>query len=116
MADVVLTTKQVVPSGLTPAYQSIDATDTYYHDNAGGKLMLHFLNTGGSPAVVTFDTEGQVDGLDIENPTVSVPATTGDRMVGAFPSAYEVKVGTHKGRVKFTQDQATGVTVQATRL
>ena len=116
MADVVLTTRQVVPSGLTPAYQAIDATDTYYHDNAGGKLMLHFLNTGGSPAVVTFDTEGQVDGLDIENPTVSIPATTGDRMIGAFPTAYEVKVGTHRGRVKFTQDQATGVTVQATRL
>lgn len=115
MADVVLTQKQVLRTGLTPAYQGIDATDTYYLENQG-KVFLHFLNTGGSPAVVTFDTEGQVDGLDLENPTVSVPATTGDRMIGPFPASWEVKVGAQSGRIKFTQDQATGVTVMAVRV
>lgn len=115
MVDVVLTQKQVLSGGLTPAYQSIDATDTYFLENQGS-VFLHFLNTGGSPSVVTFDTEQQIDGLDLENPTVTVPATTGDKMVGPFPASWEVRVGTQAGRVKFTQDQASGVTVQATRV
>ena len=114
MSDVVLTQKQVVAAGLTPAYQAIDATDTYYLENRG-QVFLHFLNTG-SEATVTFDTEQQIDGLDLENPTVTVPATTGDKMVGPFPASWEVATGTHKGRVKFTQDIASGVTVQATRV
>jgi hypothetical protein len=115
MGDVVLTQKQVVAAGLTPAYQSIDATDTYYVNNKGS-VFLHFLNVGGSPSVVTFDTEQQVDGLDLENPTVTVPATTGDKMVGPFPASWEVATGAQAGRIKFTQDQASNVTVQATRV
>ena len=115
MVDVVLTQKQVLSGGLTPAYQSIDATDTYFLENQGC-VFLHFLNTDGTESIVTFDTEQQVDGLDLENPTVTVPATTGDKMVGPFPASWEVRVGSQAGRIKFTQNRATGVTVQATRV
>ena len=115
MVDVVLTQKQVLSGGLTPAYQSIDSTDTYFLENQGS-VFLHFLNTGGTESIVTFDTEQQLDGLDLENPTVTVPATTGDKMVGPVPASWEVRVGSQAGRVKFTQDRATGVTVQATRV
>ncbi len=116
MADVILTEKQIVQAGLTPAYQSIDATDTYYAKNSAGKLFLHFLNTGGSISVVTFDLTQLVEGAAFIDPTVSIPATTGDKMVGPFPGLWEVLGGTHDGRVKFTQDQATGVTVMAVRV
>ncbi len=116
MADVVLTREQIVVAGLGAAYTAIDATDVYFVDNSAGQVFLHFLNTGGSPAVVTFDTTQQFQGLDLEDPTVSVPATTGDRMVGPFPATYEVIGGVQAGRIKFSQDQATGVTVAVLRL
>ncbi len=116
MADVVLTREQILVAGIAPTNVSIDATDVYFVDNQPGQVFLHFLNTGGSPSAVTFDTTQQVAGLDIEDPIVTVPATSGDRMVGPFPSTYEVKGGSDDGRIKFTQDQATGVTVAVLRL
>lgn len=106
----------MVAAGLAPTYASIDATDTYYVDNDSGDVFLHFLNTGGSPAVVTFDLTQSVAGAELTDQTVTVPATTGDRMIGPFPGKWEVAGGTHDGRIKFSQDQATGVTVAAVRL
>jgi hypothetical protein len=115
MADVVLTRRQVVPPpGLTPAYQALDNVDTYYADR-DERVFLHFLNTNAGAATITFDTEQQVEGLDLENPTITVPATTGDVMV-RLSSIAEVSAGTHAGRLKFTCDLATGVTCQATRV
>ncbi len=116
MADVVLTREQIVMAGLDANDNAIDATDVYFVDNQPGQVFLHFKNTGGSPSVVTFETTQQIGGLDIEDPTVSVPATTGDLMVGPFPATYEVVGGANDGQIKFTQDQATGVTCAALRL
>jgi len=116
VADVVLTREQIVVAGIDPTDNAIDATDVYFVDNQPGQVFLHFKNTGGSPSAVTFDTTQQVGGLDIEDPIVTVPATTGDRMIGPFPAHYEVKGGANDGQIKFTQDQATGVTVSALRL
>lgn len=115
MVDVVLTREQILVSGIDPTDNAIDATDVYFVDNQPGQVFLHFKNTG-SEAIVTFDTTQQVAGLDIEDPTVTIPATTGDVMIGPFPSTYEVKGGSDDGRIKFTQDQATGVTVAVLRL
>ncbi len=116
MADVVLTREQIVVTGMDPVDNSIDATDVYFVDNQPGQVFLHFKNTGGTVSVVTFDTTQQIGGLDIEDPTVNIPATTGDVMIGPFPTTYEVKGGSDDGRIKFSQDQATGVTVAVLRL
>jgi hypothetical protein len=48
-------------------------------------MFLYVKNASGSPITVTIDTPGLVDGLAIANLTVSVPATTGERMIGPFP-------------------------------
>lgn len=116
MVDVLLTREQILVGGLVPTNTSIDATDVYFVENQVGQVFLHFLNTGGSISVVTFDTTQQIGGLDIEDPIVNIPATTGDVMIGPFPSTYEGKGGVRDGQIKFSQDQATGVTVAVLRL
>lgn len=115
MADVVLTVQQVGKAGVAPSYLSIDATDVYFLPHRAGKTFLHFLNTGGSISVVTFNIVQTVEGEAFIDPTVSVPATTGDVMV-ALSALYETISGVQKGRVEFAQDQAAGVTVASLRL
>lgn len=107
MAIVTLTPQTMDKDGAAPTYTAIDATDTYSFRN-GEKTILHFLNTG-TESTVTLDTPGTVGGgLAIENPTVTVPATTGDIMVALDPlSAFNDS----SGNATFTQDVASGVTV-----
>ena len=116
MADVVLTREQIVIAGIDPTDNAIDATDVYFFDKQPGQVFLHFKNTGGTVSAVTFDTTQEVVGLALADPIVNVPATTGDIMVGPFPAEYEVKGGVNDGQIKFSQDQATGVTVAVLRL
>ena len=112
MADVTLTRQQVDRDGLAPSYTALDNVDTYFVDNASGDVFVHFKNTGGSASTVTFDITKTVAGLSVTDPTVTVPATTGDLMVGPFPVEWE----TTGGDIKFTQDQASGVTAANIRL
>ena len=111
MADVVLTREQMVRTGLAVTYVSLDNVDVYFAPNAVGKMFLIFKNTGGSPSTVTFDLSKLVAGAVLTDQTVSVPATTGERLVGPFPAEWQDDLGPNPGHVKFTQDQATGVTV-----
>lgn len=113
MADVIIVPEVVPRTGLDLTDVSIDSTDVYFVKNARG-VFLHFKNTGGSPATVIIETVKQVDGLDLEDPTINVPATTGDIHVAAIPESWLDDV-TNPGSIKFTQDQATGVTVAVGR-
>ena len=113
MADVVLTVQQVVKAGVTPSYTAIDATDTYYYQNSA-TTFLHFKNTS-TVSTVTFDITKTTQGEAVTDPTATIPATTGDKMVGPLNDLYEVLSGTHAGRVKFSQDVASGVTVAVVR-
>ncbi len=113
MADIQLTVEQADRDGLEATFTSIDDTDTYFAPRKGGRLILFFKNTGGSIAVITFDVTKLQDGVAYTDPTVSVPATTGEVHVGGLGNVYEVETGSDRGKVKFTNDQATGVTVAA---
>jgi len=116
MADVVLTRLQIVRTGLTSAFQSLNATDVYFFQNQEGEVYLHVKNTGGSISVVTFDLTQLFEGSALVDPTVSIPATTGDKLIGPFPSSWEVVGGANNGQIKFSQNQASGVTAAAVRL
>jgi hypothetical protein len=113
MSDIDLTVEQIDRDGLEPTFTSIDNVDTYFAPRKGGRLILFFKNTGGSIAVVTFDVTKTEDGVAYTDPTVSVPATTGEVHVSGLGNVYEVETGSNRGKIKFTQDQATGVTVAA---
>lgn len=113
MADIVLARQTVGRSGVDVTYTTLTDSDDYYAANGSG-VGLHIKNGGGSAATVTFDTTQTVDGLDLENPTLTVPANS-DRFVGGFPASWE-DVSTHPGSIKFSQDQAADVTAAVIRL
>lgn len=110
MADITLARQAPVPAGVAPTFTALNATDVYYVPKA---VILYFKNTGGSAAVMTFDVTQQPEGLSVADPTVSVPATTGERVVGAFTSLYEQVGGAFDDMLKFSCNQATGASVAA---
>lgn len=113
MADVVITTQQLSKTEVAPTFTTLNNTDTYYVANHGLRTVLYFKNTNGSVCTVTFDATQLVDGLVLADITISIPATTGERVVGAIPVKMEVVGGTNDKMLKFTQNLATGVTVAA---
>lgn len=116
MSDVTLAREQILRTGLDgPAFTTLDAVDVYFAPN-DGRMLLYFKNTGGSPSTVTFDLSRLVAGAELSDQTVSVPATSGEVPVGPFPAEWNDDLGPNPGHLKFTQDQATGVTVAVLRL
>lgn len=82
-----LLTPQVASrAGLAPVYTAVNATDTIAQ--AGGAVtFLHVKNANASPTVVTIVDGGKTPaGSAATNPTVTVPASTGDRMIGPLPN------------------------------
>jgi hypothetical protein len=67
----------------------VSASDTIAVDSVG--IFLHVKNAGGSTDTVTLTDSGSTPGGSVAtNPTVSVAATTGDRMIyipASFASA-----------------------------
>ena len=114
MSDVTLTVQDVVRTGLTPAYTgSLSTGNTYYMPN-DGRTFLHFKKTGAGDCTVTVETPNTVDGLAITDRTVTVVASTGDKMIGPFPAQYYNQPGTQN--VKVTINEATGLSVAALRV
>lgn len=85
-------------AGLAPVYSAVTASDTIAQA-PGVVQFLHVKNTGASSTVTLVDGGKTPAGSSASNPTVVVPATTGDRMIGPLPN--------------ILADQATGLlTVQ----
>jgi hypothetical protein len=88
MARTQLAVQSITKSGITPSY-SAATVDGFAFDNSSGKVFLHVKNTSGSACTVTVDVPVTVEGLVVADLTFSVPATTGDKMIGPFsPSVY----------------------------
>lgn len=105
-----LTTNQILKAGTTPAYVAVAASDTITADT---DLFLHVKNAGGSPDTVTLVDAGITPaGSAATSPTVSVPATTGDRMI-AIPQQL---VNPATGLITITHSFTTSVTCSVFRL
>lgn len=75
-----LLAQQVIArSGLTPTYSTAAASTTV---TCGDRSFLHVKNTNGSSMTVTITCTAQVDGQQAADLVVTVPATTGDKMIG----------------------------------
>ena len=106
-----LTAQTIVKTGLTPSYGAVTASDTVTADT--DRLFLHVTNAGGSPDTVTLVDAGTTPGGSAAtNPTVSVPATTGDRMI-YIPQSF---VNPATGLVTITHSFTTSVTCALVRL
>lgn len=119
MANVTLTVQEMSRSGITPSYTASGASpllniaDTFKFNNTG-KEFLHFKKTGAGDCTVTIQTPGTVDGLAVAERTVTIPATTGDKMIGPFPpGTYNDTSSTFSG---FTLSEITGLSVAVVRM
>ncbi|MFE9949289.1 hypothetical protein ACFYRJ_17360 [Streptomyces sp. NPDC005531] len=75
-----LLAQQVIArSGLTPTYSAAAASTTV---TCGDRSFLHVKNANGSSMTVTLTATAQVDGQAVADLVVTVPATTGDKMIG----------------------------------
>jgi hypothetical protein len=74
---------QLSQAGVAPPAQvSSDATNDHELAYNDGRVFIEVSNVNASPQSVTIPTPGQVSGLNIDDITVSVPATTGVRLIG----------------------------------
>ena len=105
-----LASQSIVRAGLASAYAAASAGgDTFAAD---GRSFLHFKNTSGGAITVTIVTpRNDPYGNAIADNTVSIPATTGDRMVGPFPAEAYSDPTTGLGNI--TYSASAGLTVGA---
>ena len=115
MADVAVAIQQIdSEDGLAPAYTGslVANTNTYKvpHDD---RTFLHFKKTGAGACVVTVQTPATLRGRAVAESTYNVPATTGDVLIGPFPSdLYRQADGT----INITLSEVTGLTMAALRI
>lgn len=109
MANIAVTTQYPTANGITPAYQAPNTTDTYQVQN-DGKTVLHVKKTGANPCNVTIQTPGTVDGQAIADRVVTVPAASGDKIIG--PLSREA----YSDTLNITFSEITGLTFAAIAL
>lgn len=102
--------QSVLTTGTTPAYATPLASENIA---PAPNLFLHVKNASGSPINVTVDDAGVTPGGSAAtDPIVSVPATTGDKMI-ALPTQY---TNTSTGFINVTFSATTSVTAALLRL
>jgi hypothetical protein len=106
-----LTPQAVNLTGLTPTYGAAVASTTVACDD---RVFLHVKNTAGSPMTVTLTSTGKVRGQAVPDLAVTVPATTGDKMIG--PITADLFAGAADGTCAVAYSSTTSVTVAAIRM
>ena len=105
-----LTVQNISLAGITPSYAAAAAAGDEFANT--GDTLFHIKN-GGSEITLTIETPAKIEGIDIAEITVTIPATTGDKMVGPFdPSIFNQTTG----RVAVTYSSETSITVGAFKL
>lgn len=106
-------TQQIDDAGVAPAYQAgLTTTDTYTFPN-DGRVFLHVKKSGAGACTVTVVTPGTVRGKAIADATISIPASTGDKMIGPFaPDLYNDA----NGLVTVSFSDIAGLTAAVVRL
>lgn len=107
-----LTYKQPVIGGTDPAFVAAASGGDKVAPNDRG--YLHVRNASGAPIVVTIAVPGNTKyGLANPDPAISVPATTGERLIGPFPADLADPAD---GLVAITYSGVTSLTVAAITL
>ena len=112
MARTTLTVNQISLAGVTPSYGAADNVNGMQFAN-NGEVWLHIKCTGAGACTVTLTTPLQIGGVDMVDPTVTVPITTGDKIIGPFSPQVFNQAG---GVVYVDFSTGTGVTVAAFKL
>lgn len=115
MPAVNLPVQDVTLAGLTPSFTAptqAGAGGGWAFPNTGDQV-IRIKNAAGSPVIATLLTPATIGGIAIADPTVSIPATTGDVTIGPFdPSLFNQADGTVIVEIAST----TSVTAAAVRV
>jgi hypothetical protein len=106
-----LTTQVVSLAGLAPTYGAAAASTKMV---CGERTFLHVKNTAGSSMTVTLSSTAKVRGQAAADVVVTVPATTGDVMIGPITS--DLFAGASDGLASVGYSSTTSVTVAAVRI
>ena len=107
-----LTIQQILKTGLEPTYAAVAAGgDEFVND--GKDTFLHIKNTNAASRILTIVTQATVDGEAVADKTVTVPDTTGDKMVGPFPTSW---YNDSASKVQLTYESEVGVTIAIIKL
>jgi hypothetical protein len=113
MSDVILTPQTMLEAGITPSYTgSLDTANTYIVRN-NGRTFLHFLKDAAVDCDVTIQTPATMGGHAVAEQTVTVVATTGDKMIGPFPKRI---YNDALDDLRFTLSDVDGLTVAVVSL
>ena len=113
MPNVRVAVQQAAKEGITPTNNGSLSTSDTYQVNNDGKTFLHVKKSGATDCTVTIATPNTIDGLAVADQTVTVVASTGDKMIGPFrPDLFND--ANHDINVTFSN--ITGLTVAAVRL
>lgn len=105
-----LTVQNISLAGITPTYAAAAAGGDEFA-NTGDTFFQ--IKNGGSEITLTIQTPAKIEGIDIAEITVTIPATTGDKMIGPFdPAIFNASTG----RVVVTYSSETSITVGAFKL
>lgn len=103
--------QQINRAGVTPTYNAAAASDQI---TGGGTVFVHVKSANGSPVTLTIPTPGKVEGLDVADFTATIPATTGDKMIGPLPE--DLFKQADDGKVDLNWSSTTSVTWAALRI
>jgi hypothetical protein len=101
----------VTIAGTAPTYSAAAASTTV---PCGEHIFLHVKNTNGSSMTVTLTATAKVRGQGAADTVVTVPATTGDKMIGPIPA--ELFANPADGTCAVTYSSTTSVTVALIRI
>jgi hypothetical protein len=114
MADVAVAIQQIdAEDGTTPTYTGSLSTSNTYKVPHDDRTFVHFKKSGAGACTVTIQTPATLRGRAVAEATYTVPATTGDVMIGPFPAdVFRQSDGT----VNITLSEVTGLTMAALRI
>lgn len=90
-----LLTFQTIPrTGITPTFTAVNASDTITAAGGGAVVLLRVRNANAGACTVTLTDAGTTPaGSAATNPTVNVPATTGDVTIYIDPDLVNTSTG-----------------------
>lgn len=106
-----LTPQAVSLAGTTPTYAAATGSTTV---PCGERNFLHVKNSAGSSMTVTLTSTATVRGQSAADVIVTVPATTGDKLIGPLPA--ELFANPASGACAVTYSSTTSVTVALLRI
>jgi hypothetical protein len=96
-----ITIQTVTVAGVTPSYQAATASDTIPGAVTNERVYIHAKNSNAATATITINPvsplTARVPGVGVVAVpaiAVTIPATTGDKLIGPIPAAYIDATGT----------------------